>query len=82
VNKMQAQGLYREESRKRIKAATTKPKTFTMEDAAGQRAVVANGSCRGASVGGVQCEDGTVGKQGMSTTIVNVHGQMILDMQK
>jgi hypothetical protein len=63
VNKMQPQGLSREESRKRIKAATTKPKTFTTEDDAGRRAVVANVSRHGASVEAVQCEDGTVGKQ-------------------
>jgi hypothetical protein len=30
----------------------------------------------------VQCEYGTVGKQGLSTTIINVHGQMRLDLQK
>jgi hypothetical protein len=59
---MQAQGLYCEELRKRIKAATTKPKTFTTEDSAGRKAVVANGSRRGASVQAVQCEDGKVGK--------------------
>jgi hypothetical protein len=82
VNKIQAQGLSREESRKCIKAATTKPKTFTTEDAAGRKAVVANGSHRGASVEAVQCEDGTVSKQGLSTTSINVHGQMRLDMQK
>jgi hypothetical protein len=35
-----------------------------------------------ASVDAVQCEDGTVGKQGLSTTIINVHGQMRLDMQR
>jgi hypothetical protein len=35
-----------------------------------------------ASVDTVQCEDGTVGKQGLSTTIINVHGQMRLDMQR
>jgi hypothetical protein len=83
VIKMQAQGLSREESMKWIKAAaTTKPKTFTTEDAAGRKAVVANGTRRVASVDAVQCEDGTVGKQGLSTTIINVHGQMILDMQR
>jgi hypothetical protein len=82
VNKMQAQGLSRGESRKRIKAAaTTKPKTFTTENAAGRKAVVANGTRRVASGDAVQCEDGTVGKQGLSTTIINVHGQMRLDMQ-
>jgi hypothetical protein len=35
-----------------------------------------------ASVDAVQCEDGTVGKQGMSTTIINMHGQMRLEMQR
>jgi hypothetical protein len=34
-----------------------------------------------ASVDAVQCEDGTVGNQGLSTTIINVHGQMRLEMQ-
>jgi hypothetical protein len=82
VNKMQAQGLSREESRKQIKSATIKPKTFTTEDAAGRKAVVANGSRCGVSVEAVQCEDVTVGKQGLSTTIINVHGQMRPDMQK
>jgi hypothetical protein len=83
VNKMQAQCLSCEQSRKRIKsAATTKPKTFTTEDAAGRKAVVANGTRRVASVDAVQCEDGTVGKQGLSTTIINVHGQTRLDMQR
>jgi hypothetical protein len=81
VNKMQSQGLSHEESRKRIKAAS-KPKTFTMEDAAGWKAVVTNGTCRGASVEFIQCEDGTVGKKCLSTTIINVHGQLRLDMQK
>jgi hypothetical protein len=79
---MQAQCLSREESRKRIKAANTKPKTFTTEGAAGGKSVVANGSRRGASVEAVQCEDVTVGKQGLSTTIINVHGQLILDTKK
>jgi hypothetical protein len=79
---MQAQGLSRGESRNRIKSVTTKPKTFTTEDAAGRKAVIANGSIRGASVEAVQCEEGTVGKQCMSTKIINVHGQMRLDMQK
>jgi hypothetical protein len=83
VNKMQTQGLSRQESRKRIKAAaTTKPKTFTTEDAAGRKAVVVNGTRRVASVDAIQCEDGTVGKQCLSTTIINVHGQMRLDMQR
>jgi hypothetical protein len=83
VNKMKAQGLSREESRKRIKAAaTTKPKTFKTEDAAGRKAVVPNRTRRVASVDAVQCDDGTVGKQGLSTTIINVHGQMRLDMQR
>jgi hypothetical protein len=79
---MQAQGLSREQSRKQIKAATTKPKTFTTDDAAGRKWVVANGSRRGALVKAVRCEDGTVGKQGLSTTLINVHGQIRLDMQK
>jgi hypothetical protein len=82
VNNMQAQGLSREESRKRIKAATTKPNNFTTDDASSRKAVIANGSHRGASVEAVQCEDGTIGKQSLSTTIINVHGQMIFDMQK
>jgi hypothetical protein len=81
VNKMQSQGLNREESRKRIKAAT-KPKTFTMEDAAGWKAVVANGTRRGASVETVQCKDRAVGKQCLSTMIINVRGQTRLDMQE
>jgi hypothetical protein len=34
------------------------------------------------SVEAVQCEDVTVGKKGLSTTIINVHGQMRLHMQK
>jgi hypothetical protein len=80
---MQAQCLSRDESRKRIKAAaTTKPKTFTTEDTAGRKLVVANGTRRVGSVDAVQCEDGTVGKQGLSTTIINVHGQTRLDMQR
>jgi hypothetical protein len=81
VNKMQAQGLSSEESRKRVKSATTKPKTFITEDAAGRKAVVANESRRVASVEAIQCEYGTVGKQGLFTIIINVHGQMRLDMQ-
>jgi hypothetical protein len=76
LNKMQAQCLSREESRKRIKSATTNPKNFTTEDAALRKAVVANESRRGASVESVQCKDGTVGNQGLSTAIIDVHGQM------
>jgi hypothetical protein len=57
VNKMQAQGLSREESSKWIKTATTKPKTFMTEDADCRTSVVANGSRREASVEAVQCED-------------------------
>jgi hypothetical protein len=82
VKNMQAQDLSRDESRKRIKAVSSNQKTFTVEDAAGRKAVVANGTCHGASVDAVQCKYGTTGNQGMSTTIINVHGQMILDMQK
>jgi hypothetical protein len=74
VNNMQAQGLTREESRKLIKAATTKPNNFTTKDAASRKAFVANGSRRGASLEVVQCEDDTVGKQGLSTIVINVHG--------
>jgi uncharacterized membrane protein len=44
--------------------------------------VVATGTRRGASVDLLQCEDGTAGKQGLSTTIINVHGKMRLDVQK
>jgi hypothetical protein len=79
---MQAQGLSREESRTGIKAASSKPKTFTMEDAEGWKSVVANRTRRGASVDLDQCKDRTAGKQGLSTTIINVHGQMRIDTQK
>jgi hypothetical protein len=76
VNKMQAQGLSREESRKWIKAATTKPKLVGKRLSQTDHAV-GHQWCKA-----VQCEDGTVGKQGLYTTIINVHGQMRLDMQK
>jgi hypothetical protein len=82
VNKMQAQCLSREESRKRITAATAKPNISTTEDASGRKAVFPNGTRRVASVDAVQCEGGTVDKQGLSTTPINVHGQMRLDMQR
>jgi hypothetical protein len=36
----------------------------------------------GELVEAVQCEDGKVGKQCLFTTIIHVHGQMRLDIQK
>jgi hypothetical protein len=50
VNKMQAQGLSHEESRKMIKTAASKPKTFTTEESEGRKAVTVNGTYCGATV--------------------------------
>jgi hypothetical protein len=54
VNKMQAQCMSCEESRKWIKASSSKPKTLTMDDAVGWKAVVANGTRRVVSVDLIQ----------------------------
>jgi hypothetical protein len=75
VNKMQHKACL-------VKNQGSGSKTFTTEDAAGRKSVFANGTHRVASVDAAQCEDGTVGKQGLSITIINVHGQMRLDMQR